>query len=64
MTKRKILLLQPRCGKYDLYICDLPLSLIYLASVPVDRGYEVVIVDQRVDDDWRGTLARHLADDV
>lgn len=64
MSRRKIVLMQPRCGKYDLYICDLPLSLIYLAAVPVARGYEVVIVDQRVEADWRRTLAEHLTDDV
>jgi len=65
MTRRKILLLQPRCGKYDLYICDLPLSLIYLASVLEHQGrYHTVIVDQRTDADWRQSLRKHLAGDV
>lgn len=65
MTKRKILLLQPRCGKYDLYICDLPLSLIYLASVLEEQGlYQTIIIDQRTDDDWRQRLKEQLAGDV
>ncbi|MBF0440631.1 MAG: methyltransferase domain-containing protein [Oligoflexales bacterium] len=63
--RKKVLLLQPRCGKYDLYICDLPLSLIYLSSVfhASDR-YQSVIIDQRVEPDWRTRVLQELESDV
>ncbi|MBF0364311.1 MAG: B12-binding domain-containing radical SAM protein [Oligoflexia bacterium] len=45
---KKIVLVQPNCGKYDLYILDMPLGLLYLSRLLIAAGYEVVIVDQRI----------------
>ncbi|MBI4403329.1 MAG: B12-binding domain-containing radical SAM protein [Deltaproteobacteria bacterium] len=61
--RKKIILLQPRCGKYDLYICDLPISLIYVASVLQSKKYDVVIIDQRVQKDWKTRLLTELRTD-
>ncbi|WP_460019663.1 B12-binding domain-containing radical SAM protein [Magnetospira thiophila] len=35
-----------------------PESLLAVASVPVSKGYDTVLVDQRVSDDFEGDLAR------
>ena len=48
MSRRRIVLVQPACGKYDLFIRDMPLGLIYTARLLVAEGYDVRIVDQRV----------------
>lgn len=45
---RRIVLIQPACGKYDLFIRDMPLGLVYTARMLVAEGYDVHIVDQRV----------------
>jgi radical SAM superfamily enzyme YgiQ (UPF0313 family) len=61
----KIILLQPRCGKYDMYIRDLPLSLICLATLLYHMDeYSVTIIDQRTDPDWQAHLEKELQDDI
>jgi len=45
---RDIIFIQPNCGKYDLFIRDMPLGLIYSARMLDEKGYKVHIVDQRV----------------
>lgn len=47
MSKR-IILIQPACGKYDLFIRDMPLGLLYTARMLVAEGYDVRVLDQRV----------------
>lgn len=47
--KRDIVLIQPNCGKYDLFIRDMPLGLLYTARMLVKEGYRVHILDQRVE---------------
>jgi radical SAM superfamily enzyme YgiQ (UPF0313 family) len=37
----------------------LPLSLIYVAT-PLNKHYDIKIIDQRVDDDWRVTLKKEI----
>lgn len=46
---KEILLLQPHSGKYDLFIRDMPLGLLYLSRGLINLGYEVTILDQRVE---------------
>lgn len=46
---RDILLVYPRCGKYDLFILDMPLGLLYIARLLEAAGHRVHIFDQRVD---------------
>lgn len=57
----KIVLLQPRVGYMDSMRSKpaLPLSLLHAASLVMDR-HEVVLIDQRVQDDWRARLEREL----
>lgn len=53
---RNIILIQPNCGKYDLFIRDMPLGLLYIARLLVAEGFSVHILDQRVEKS--NTLAR------
>lgn len=46
---RDIILIQPNCGKYDLFIRDMPLGLLYISRLLVAEGYRVHILDQRVE---------------
>ena len=47
--KKDIILFQSNCGKYDLFIRDMPLGLLYISRMLVEAGYRVHIVDQRVE---------------
>ncbi len=49
-TGREIVLIYPRCGKYDLFIRDMPLGLLYMARLLTLKGYRVHIFDQRVEE--------------
>lgn len=57
-TKRVVLVFPrvmppgPSARQWDL----LPLSVLSLASPLLEAGYEVTLIDQRVDDGWRGAL--------
>lgn len=46
--KPRIILIQTHNGKYDLFIRDMPLGLLYAARMVAAAGYDVHIVDQRV----------------
>jgi hypothetical protein len=58
--KRSIILVYPKSGIYDTMIKDLPLSLLYVATVVHQHGYHVKIIDQRVESDWREKLIYEL----
>lgn len=57
---KKVILVYPKSGVYDEAIKDLPLSLLYIAAVVYSRGYEVRIIDQRVEADWKEKLLYEL----
>ena len=58
--KNKVILVQPHLGKYDMFIRDLPLSLLY-AGCLVDRSkYELILFDQRVEPDFEEKLIAEL----
>ena len=64
MSKR-IILIQSNCGKYDLFIRDMPLGLLYVSRLLVDEGYDVCIVDQRVEgNSFFDKLEQMLSEDV
>ncbi len=44
----EVILIQPRCGKYDMFIMDMPLGLLYLSRLLVREGMDVHVIDQRV----------------
>lgn len=60
----RIVLVQPRVGYIDKMRSKpaMPLSLLHAAALAVDR-YEVVLIDQRTQSDWRARLERELAAD-
>ena len=58
---KDILLLYPRCGKYDLFIVDMPLGLLYIARLLEKQGYRVHIFDERVEERGDERLAELLA---
>lgn len=63
--KNKIVLFYPRLGRDDMFVKDIPLSLLYAAAGAVEKGYPVEIVDLRIE---RGktneVVERHISPDV
>ncbi|MBN1654677.1 MAG: B12-binding domain-containing radical SAM protein [Deltaproteobacteria bacterium] len=61
--KRKVVLVQPKVGLWDDNLIrkyyKLPLSLLCVSRYLVDC-YDVTIIDQRLDKNWRKTLKREL----
>src|SRR5438105_1153967 len=62
--KGKLVLLQPRVGYMDSMRSKpaLPLSLLHAAALAAER-HEIVLIDQRVSDDWHERLVHELAQD-
>ena len=60
--KCDILLVQPRTGSWDNLGARIPESLLGIASIPVKEGYNVTIIDQRVDKNWKEKLVDCLKD--
>jgi anaerobic magnesium-protoporphyrin IX monomethyl ester cyclase len=60
IVKKKVILVQPHLGKYDMFIRDLPLSLLY-AGCLIDRTkFDLMLIDQRVEPDWEDKLVQEL----
>lgn len=55
-----IVLLQPRCGLMDTMGVRVPNGLLTIAAIPVNVGYNVVLIDQRIDNDWEKKLEYHI----
>ena len=55
-----IILFQPKCGMWDMMGVRAPTGLLNIASVPVSKGYNVVLVDQRINPNWKHDLQRHM----
>lgn len=58
--QNKVVLVYPKTGIYDTIIKDLPLSLLYAATIVHEKGYKVKIIDQRVEFDWKEKLLYEL----
>ncbi len=58
----KIVLVQPKNGEWDLAGARPPDSLLAIAALPHKEGYNVKIIDQRIDRDWRKSLKSELED--
>jgi anaerobic magnesium-protoporphyrin IX monomethyl ester cyclase len=52
----EIVLIQPYTGSWDEMSIRFPESLLAIAAVPVSKGYDVRIIDQRVSDDFEQEL--------
>lgn len=57
----RVVLLQPRVGEWDTFRTSPapPLGLLHAAALVAPR-HETVLIDQRLDDDWRSTLRRSV----
>jgi anaerobic magnesium-protoporphyrin IX monomethyl ester cyclase len=62
--KRTVVLVQPHIGEWDWVRSrpHFPLGLLHAASA-VAQEYPVVLIDQRVEKDWKEQLERHLEEE-
>ncbi|MGD9276210.1 MAG: radical SAM protein [Candidatus Pacearchaeota archaeon] len=58
--KKKIVLLQPKTGEWDFAGARPPDSLLAIAALPYKKGYEVKIIDQRIERNWKEILKKEL----
>src|SRR3989338_9596673 len=61
VNKNRILLIFPKLGSYDRIVKDLPLSLIYAARMVQREGFDVALIDQRLQKDWQKAVAGELS---
>lgn len=61
---KKTLLIYPPLGSDDIFIKDIPLSLVYLASESVLHGISIEILDLRLYSDWEQVLINHINEDI
>ncbi|MBN1405028.1 MAG: B12-binding domain-containing radical SAM protein [Candidatus Omnitrophica bacterium] len=57
---KKIVLIQPKTGEWDFLGARPPDSLLAIAALPHKEGYDVKIIDQRIDKKWKETLKKEL----
>ena len=55
-----ILLIQPLGNKYDFLTIRIPNGLLHVAAPLVEDGYDVAIVDQKIDFDWKEKVTSYL----
>jgi len=55
-----IILFQPKCGIWDIMGIRPPTGLLNIAGVPVSKGYDVVLIDQRLSQDWKEDLKKEI----
>ena len=56
----KIVLFQPKTGEWDLAGARPPDALLAISAFPHKNGYDIKIIDQRIDKKWKETLKREL----
>jgi len=57
---REILLIQPKAGKWEVLGIRSPDGLLTMAAIPKKEGYNVKILDLRLENDWQVALKNHL----
>ncbi|MBI1935282.1 B12-binding domain-containing radical SAM protein [Candidatus Woesearchaeota archaeon] len=57
---KEILLVQPKAGAWENLGIRPPDGLLTIAAIPSQRGYNVKIVDLRVESDWKSVMKQHL----
>ena len=57
---REILLVQAKVGKWGLIGIRSPDGLLTMAALPKKEGYNVKILDLRLEKDWKSALTKHL----
>ncbi|MFH1226169.1 MAG: radical SAM protein [bacterium] len=55
------ILIQPKTGAWDAMSLRLPESLLAISALPIERGFRIAIIDQRLEKDWRRKIADYLA---
>jgi radical SAM superfamily enzyme YgiQ (UPF0313 family) len=56
-----LILFQPKSGIWDIMGVRPPIGLLSIASVPISKGYKAVVIDQRVDQNWKEELKKHIS---
>ena len=57
---KEILLIQPKAGNWENLGIRSPDGLLTLAALPKKEGYNVKILDLRLEKDWQSALKKHL----
>lgn len=57
----KIILVQPKNGDWDIAGARPPDSLLAVAALPYKEGYDIKIIDQRIDRNWKSALKAEMA---
>jgi len=52
----EIVLVQPKVGSWEMLGARLPASTLSIAALPHQKGYNVKIIDQRTDENWKQSL--------
>ena len=55
-----IILFQPKCGVFDIMGARVPMGMLAIGAVPCHKGYDVVLIDQRIDTEWESKLKKHV----
>jgi len=58
--KKKIILVQPRTGEWDFLGARPPDSLLAISALPRKEGYDIKIIDQRLNKNWKEILLQEL----
>ncbi|MBI2508177.1 cobalamin B12-binding domain-containing protein [Candidatus Woesearchaeota archaeon] len=57
---REILLIQPKAGSWETLGIRPPDGLLTLAAIPKKEGYNIKILDLRLERDWRSVVRKHV----
>jgi anaerobic magnesium-protoporphyrin IX monomethyl ester cyclase len=60
MKKNKIILIYPDIDKTGKIIIDIPIGLLMLSAPLLDQGYDVSIIDMRLNPHWKNTLKKSI----
>lgn len=64
MSKKDVILVFTKEGIYNSVMgAMVPLPLLLVSGPLVEKGYNVRIIDQRIDEDWEATLKKELKND-
>jgi len=57
---KEIILIQPKAGAFDMLGARLPSGILSIAAIPYQRGYNIKIIDQRTNPNWKNSLINSL----
>ena len=58
--KLDAILIQPKTGTWDAMSLRVPESLLAVSAVPIKQGYNIAILDQRIEKNWKEKLEEYL----